>query len=96
MTDEELNILLKKHYKYIKGKDELIEFSKSFICINLKDMDLKVNDMRRIKDICKFIRNHMAKDDTRIIMDSFLRFYVTPQEYKKMPKDAQRCPYITI
>ncbi len=96
MTDKELNDKLMKHYQYLNKKDVSIEFSKAYICIDLKDVVMKVNDMRSIKNICKFIRTHMATDDKRIIMDSNLNFYVTSDEYKKMPKFAKKCPCITI
>lgn len=96
MTDKELNNKLIKHYHYLNDKKIIIEFTTAYICINRSKAPTNANDMLRIKQICKFIRNHMNANDTRIIMDDSCRFYVTPQEYKKMPKDAKKCTTILI
>ena len=77
-------------------KKIIIEFTTAYICINRSKAPTNANDMLRIKQICKFIRNHMNANDTRIIMDDSCRFYVTLQEYKKMPKDAKKCTTILI
>ena len=75
MNDLKLKDVLVKHYNYLNGENAFVEFTDSYICVNWHCYMDKYINMKRIKQICIFIKKHLGKNDNRPVMDANCRVY---------------------